>query len=86
MKALAFLALAVAASALCGCETVAKNLPVTIDALDKAYGHCQRDVTFHASAGALNPSSGVEVSGKYSCAPKASAPEPAAPAAPSSGG
>ena len=70
MKAFAFLALAVVASALCGCETVAKNLPATLDALDKAYGHCQRDVTFQASAGAFNPGSGVQVSGKYSCAPK----------------
>lgn len=79
MKAFAFLALAIAATALCGCETVAKSLPATLDALDKAYGHCQRDVTFQASAGALNPGSGVQVSGKYSCPPKAPAPVAAAP-------
>ena len=83
MKVIAFLAVAASAMALSGCAGVAKSLPATIDALDKAYERCERDVTFQVRAGAMNPSSGVEVNGKYHCPPKASAPSatPAATAA-----
>jgi hypothetical protein len=88
MKALAFLALAIAASGLTACGSIAKNAPPIIDAIDKAYERCERDVTYQLQAGAMNPGSGLMVTGKYHCLPKVTAPDPApAPAAtPTSGG
>jgi hypothetical protein len=86
MKAAAFLALAIAASGLSACTGIAKNAPPIIDAIDKAYERCAKDVTYQVQVGAMNPASGFTVTGKYTCAPKLTTPEPAAPASPTSGG
>lgn len=86
MKAFAFLALAVAASGMTACASVTKNAPATIEAIDKAYERCERDVTYQLQAGAMNPGSGLMVTGKIHCPPRATVPEPVAPAAPATGG
>lgn len=85
MKALALLALAVVGSGMTACAGVTKNAPATIEAIDKAYERCERDVTYQLQAGAMNPGSGLMVTGKIHCPPRA-APAPVAPAAPSTGG
>lgn len=79
MKAFAFLALAVMATGLTACAGISKSAPATIEAIDKAYERCERDVTYQLQAGAMNPGSGLMITGKIHCPPKAAAPEPAAP-------
>lgn len=69
---LKILALGAAALSLTACASAS---PVEVlEVLGKAYGHCERTVTYSASVGPLNPASGGQINGTVKCPPAAPAP------------
>lgn len=53
----------------------ASTSPVAVlEVLGKTYAHCERTVTYSASVGPLNPSSGGQINGTVRCPPVTSAP------------
>jgi len=66
---LATLASAIAAALLVtGC---AQGPEKVLETLGRNYAHCERTVTYTASVGPLNPTSGAIVTGTVSCQPQA---------------
>lgn len=66
------IALSAAALSLSAC---ASTSPVAVlEVLGKTYAHCERTVTYSASVGPLNPTSGGQINGTVRCPPAAPAP------------
>lgn len=69
---LKMIALGAAALSLSACASASPEDVLRV--LGEAYGHCERTVTYSASVGPLNPSSGGQINGTVKCPPAAPAP------------
>lgn len=65
---------ALACLALGGCSTTNADPAAFVKAFGEAYSHCERLVSYSASVGALNPSSGATINGQIRCPPQTQAP------------
>lgn len=69
MRLRPFLAVAVLAvsMSLAGCMTGKADPVAVLDALGRNYAHCERTVSYAATVGPVNPSSGATINGTVRC-------------------